>query len=271
MPSRSTEYHPILMKRLRQQEERGTPRVRLHSPRLSAPLTPQPHCTEQQHRWHRGTLSPSHRAPQSPQLSHHALPALSCSCSSASDFIWIPENADYVTARFQAPALLAGLSEVWVLPEKTQQLGSCICSYSAAQTPRGRHPRHEYIQDIWVNKNASSTEPNVNQPLSKSTEIKYLPVLRELTQAYTLLDPKQHLSRTQDARCSCTTLWEKLVSWPADKNMPFLPCLLFVSWRKTTQIKMPELRHYQEIQKTRQSLVNILLTVFTPFVIKAKY
>ena len=155
---------------------------------------PSPTATEQQPRGHQGTLSQSRRAPQSPPASHHILLALSCSSSSASDFIWLFENSDYVTTCFRA--LLKGLFEVWVLPEKTQQLGSCICSYSAAQTPQGRHPGHEYIQDIWINKNISSLEPNVNQTLLKSTEIKYLSALRELTQAYTILDPNQHFSRT---------------------------------------------------------------------------
>ena len=162
-------------------------------PRYLHRWPPSPTATKQQHRQHQRTLSQSHLAPKSPLVSHHTPPAPSC--SSSSDFIRLPENVDYVTTRFQVPPLLKGLSKAWVLPEKTQQLGSCTCSYSAAQTSQGRHPGHEYIQDIWVNKNIS-LEPNVNQPLLKSTEIKYLPVLRELTLAYTVLDPKQHLSRT---------------------------------------------------------------------------
>lgn len=100
---------------------------------------------------------------------------------------------------FPSSRTVKGVIQVWVLTKKTQQLGSCICSYSAAQTPQGSHPGHEYIQDIWVNKNISTPEPNVNQPLLKSTEIKCLPVLRELAQAYTLFDPKQRFK--QDVRC----------------------------------------------------------------------
>lgn len=57
------------------------------------------------------------------------------SSSSASDFIWLLENVDYVTAHFQAPAQLQGLSAVWVLPEKTQQLSSCISSCGSTGTP----------------------------------------------------------------------------------------------------------------------------------------
>jgi len=51
----------------------------------------------------------------------------------------------------------------------------------AAQAPQGRHPGSEYIQAIWINKNMQSPEPNVDQPLSENTEIKYLHVLGELT------------------------------------------------------------------------------------------
>lgn len=81
--------------------------------------------------------------------------------------------------------------------------------------------------------------------------------------ACTLLDPTQHLGRTSKARCSCITLvWEKLSLWPVDKNMPFLSCLIVMSWRKTIQIKMLELRHWQEMCKTRQSL---LLTSYLLF------
>lgn len=200
-------YYSILTKRLRARGMKTTACSPVF-PRVICTADPQPHGNPAAAQPHQGTLSPSHLTPQGPLVSHHATPALSCSSSSASDFIWLPENVDYAPTRFQAPTLWKGLSEVGVWPKKNQQLGSCICSYSAAQTPRGRHPCHEYFQDIRVNKNISSTEPNVNQPLFKSTEIKHLPVLRELTQAYTLLDPKQHLSRTQDACCSRTTLAE---------------------------------------------------------------
>lgn len=72
----------------------------------------------------------------------------------------------------------------------------CVCSCSAAPAPQGRHPGHEYIQDIWINENISSLEPNVNQALLKSIEIKYLPVLKELIQTCSLLDPKRFLSRS---------------------------------------------------------------------------
>lgn len=94
------------------------------------------------------------------------------------------------------PSTVQGLPEVRVLPGKTQQLRSCACSCSAAPTPQGRHPGHEYIQDIWINENTSSLEPNVNQALLKSTDIKYLLVLKELIQTCSLLDPKQLLSRS---------------------------------------------------------------------------
>lgn len=73
---------------------------------------------------------------------------------------------------FSFPSSAEGLPKVQVLPGKTQQLRSCVCSCSAAPTPQGRHPSHEYIQDIWINENISSLEPNVNQALLKSTEKK---------------------------------------------------------------------------------------------------
>lgn len=207
-----------------------------------------------------GTLSQSHLPPQSPLVPPLTLPALSC--SSASDFICFPDSAYCDTSHFQA--LSKGYPRCGFCQGKHSNYNcSCVCSCSAAPTPQGRHPSHEYIQDTWTNENISSLEPNVNHALLKSTKIKYLPVLRELIPTCSLLDPKRFLSRSKDASCSHITLfWEKLFSQPEDKNMPFLLCLIFVTWRKTTQIKMPELRHYQEISKTRQSL---LLTSYSLF------
>lgn len=246
------------MNRLRKQEVWRRSCVHPHGPGLSAPLTSQPHCNRDTEQAAPGDFITESSCSQKPS-SFSSLTA--CSSSSASDFIWLLETVDYVTTRFQAPAFFKGLSEVQVLPEKTQQLGSCICSYLAAQTPQGGHSGHEYIQDIRVNKNISSPEPNVNQSLLKSTEIKYTPVLPELTQACRVLDPNQHLSRTQDACSSHTALfWEKPLLWPVDKNMPFFPYITFVSWRKTTQIKVPELRHYQVIWK-----MSLLLTSYSLF------
>lgn len=95
-------------------------------PRLSAPLTPQPHC------------NPLPIALYF--LITHCLPFPVV--VPVSHLIWLPENVDYITPSSQAPAQLNRLSKVWVTPEKIQQLGSCICSYSAAQTPQGRHPGH---------------------------------------------------------------------------------------------------------------------------------
>lgn len=202
------------------------------------------------HRWPPAPLQPSssagdtrglyHKASCSQKLSrfssHTACP--SCSSSSASDFIWLPENGDYVTPRFRAPALFKGLPEVRALPEKTRQLGSWICSYPSAQTPQGRHPGREYIQDTWVNKNVSPPEPKVNQSLFKSAEIKHVPVLRELTQTHALLDPKQHLNKTQDTWGSNLSLFRgKLFPHAVDKNMPFLPCLRFASWKEQPKPK----------------------------------
>lgn len=68
--------------------------------------------------------------PQSPGLPPHTLPALSCSSSSASDFICFPDNVDFDTSPFQ------GLPEVWVLPGKTQQLRSVSVAARQHQHPR---------------------------------------------------------------------------------------------------------------------------------------
>lgn len=139
-----------------------------------------------------GMLSQSHLPPQSPLVPPHTLPS---------------------PAAAPLPLILSGSLTMWIMipliskhcsrvtrgvgfAGKTQQLRPCACSCSAAPTPQGRHPGHEYIQDIWINENISSLEPNVNQALLKSTEIKYLPVLKELIQSCSLLDPKQLLSRS---------------------------------------------------------------------------
>lgn len=121
----------------------------------------------------------------------HTLPALSC--SSSSDFICF--QTMWITIPLISRHCWRVIQGVG-FARKTQQLCSCVCSCSAAPTPQGRHPGHEYIQDIWINENISSLEPNVNQALLKSTEIKYPAVLKELLQTCSLLDPKLLLSRS---------------------------------------------------------------------------
>lgn len=111
---------------------------------LSAPLTPAPPKPS----GGTGEAGEILQSSPKPPAARHTPPALYYSSSSASDFIWLLENVDYVTAHFQAPALLKGLSDTRVLPQKTQQLSSWIRGCSAAQAPQGRHPGHEYIQDI---------------------------------------------------------------------------------------------------------------------------
>lgn len=129
------------MKRLRTSETGQNPNACLG---LSAPLTPAPPKPS----GGTGEAGEILQSSPKPPAARHTPPALYYSSSSASDFIWLLENVDYVTAHFQAPALLKGLSDTRVLPEKTQQLSSWIRGCSAAQAPQGRHPGHEYIQDI---------------------------------------------------------------------------------------------------------------------------